>query len=327
MNRLPAVRERTEDLERASLSTWATLASETKGRDLYEKPDPLRTAFQSDRDRVLHCAAFRRLKHKSHLVLGDGHRRTRATHALEVAQIARTIGRGLRLNEDLIEAIALGHDLGNTAFGAAGEEALSLFTDGPFRHEEQSLRVVERLENGGAGLNLTWEVRDGILNHRADTQTPATLEGQAVRVADAIAAVAHDVHDAVRAGVLSGDRVPSEVTAALGATYEERLTVLIRDVVTESADRPELAMSPRIEEAQHTLQRVLRDALDASPLLVGERTRAVHCLSSLAVYLLQNPEQSPRDGDDAMALMCDTVAGYTDSQALAEFARRFLPTD
>ena len=215
MKRLPAVRERTEDLERASLSTWATLAAESKGRDTYEEPDALRTAFQSDRDRILHSAAFRRLKHKSHLLLGEGHRRTRATHALEVAQVARTLGRGLRLNEDLIEAIALGCDLGNTAFGDAGEEALSMFTSGPFRHEEQSLRVVERLENAGAGLNLTWEVRDGILNHRPDASPPATVEAQAVRVAVAITTATHDVRDACKSGVLAAQDIPDSVTATL----------------------------------------------------------------------------------------------------------------
>ena len=325
MNRLPAVRERTEDLERASLSTWATLASETKGRDVYEEPDALRTAFQMDRDRVLHCGAFRRLKHKSHLVLGGGHRRTRATHALEVAQIARTIGRGLRLNEDLIEAIALGHDLGNTAFGAAGEEALSMFTPAPFRHEEQSLRVVERLENEGAGLNLTWEVRDGILNHRADTQSPATLEGQAVRVADAIAAATYDARDAARAGLLDDGDTPAGITGALGTTCDERLSVLIRDVVAESVDHPELAMSPRVEEAHNALLRLVRRALDVSADVAGEHTRAVHCLSSLTVYLVQHAAADP--AQDHLALVCDTVSAYTDSQALEEFARRFLPTD
>ena len=326
MNRLPAVRERTEDLERASLSTWATLASETKGRDLYEEPDPLRTAFQSDRDRILHSAGFRRLKHKSHLVLGEGHRRTRATHALEVAQIARTIGRGLRLNEDLIEAIALGHDIGNSAFGSAGEEALSIVIGGSFRHEEQSLRVVERLENDGAGLNLTWEVRDGILNHPADTQPPATLEGQAVRVADAIATATHDTQDAVRAGLLSADTLPPDITAALGTTMDQRLSVLVRDVVTESVDRPELAMSPRVEQAQHALIQLLRRALEGSATLVAERNRAVHCLSSLAVYLLQNPGEAP-DREDPVTAVCDEVAAYTDGEALSAFTRRFLPAD
>ena len=323
MKHLPAVRERTEDIERASLSTWATLAAETKGREIAEAPDPLRTAFQSDRDRILHSSAFRRLKHKSHLVLGEGHRRTRATHALEVAQIARTIGRGLRLNEDLVEAIALGHDLGNPAFGDAGDEALSQFTPAPFRHEVQSLRIVEILENGGLGLNLTWEVRDGIVNHRPDNPSPATLEAAAVRVADSIAAVTHDLRDARRAGLLDETDIPTSVTAALGQTDDERQATLIRDVVTESADQPELQISPRAEEARYTLEQLLTERIHGSALLADERNRAIHCLSSLAVYLLQHP---PVDAvDDPVRVMCDEVSSYTDQRAVQEFGRRFLP--
>ena len=325
MKRLPAVRERTEDLERASLSTWATLAAETKGRELSEEPDPMRTAFQSDRDRILHSSAFRRLKHKSHLMLGEGHRRTRLTHALEVAQIARTIGRGLRLNEDLVEAIALGHDLGNTAFGAAGDEALSQFTPAPFRHEVQSLRVVERLERDGRGLNLTWEVRDGIVNHRPDAPSPATLEAAAVREADAIAAITHDLCDARRVGLLDTCDIPPSVTAFLGETDEQRQAALISDVVTESADQPELAMSPRAEEARHELQQLLANRVHQSSLLADQHNRAIHCLSSLAVYLLQNPVPDHDVADDPVIVMCDEVSSYTDQRALEEFRRRFLP--
>lgn len=332
MKHLPAVRERTEDLERASLSTWATLAAETKGRDVAEEPDPLRTAFQTDRDRILHASAFRRLKHKSHLLLGNGHRRTRTTHALEVAQIARTIGRSLRLNEDLIEAMALGHDLGNTAFGDAGDEALSLFTPAPFRHEEQSLRVVEHLENHGTGLNLTWEVRDGILNHRGDMPTPATVEGQAVRIADRIAAATCDVRDACRVGLLTANDIPADVIASLGRADEERQTALVRDVVTQSMDEPELAMSPRVEQAHDRLLEVLRSGLAGSVDVIGERNRSVHCLSSLAVYLLQNPLDTPaalhdeaNGSVDPLVAMCDVVAAYTDGQVLDEYRQRFLP--
>lgn len=320
------MRERTEDIERASLSTWAKLAAETKGRETPEEADALRTAFQSDRDRILHSAAFRRLKHKSHLMLGDGHRRTRATHALEVAQIARTIGRGLRLNEDLVEAIALGHDIGNTAFGDAGEEALSQFTPAPFRHEVQSLRVVERCENGGLGLNLTWEVRDGIVNHRPDAPSPATLEAAAVRVADSIAAITHDLRDARRAGLLDATDIPASVTVFLGDTDEQRQAALIRDVVTESADQPELQMSPRAEEARYMLQELLTERVHGSALLADERNRAVHCLSSLAVYLLQNPPASAETVEDPVIAMCDEVSSYTDQRAIEEFRRRFLPT-
>ena len=323
MKHLPAVRERTEDLERASLSTWATLAAETKGRDVAEEPDLLRTSFQTDRDRILHSSAFRRLKHKSHLLLGEGHRRTRGTHALEVAQVARTMGRSLRLNEDLIEAIALGHNLGSTAFGDAGDEALSLVTPAPFRSEEQSLRVVERLENDGAGLNLTWEVRDGILNHRLDMPTPATLEGQAVRLADTIVAATCDLRDARRVGLLTSADIPADVTACLGETDEEWQAALVRDVVTQSMDEPELAMSPRVEQAHHRLLDLLRSATGASVEVIGERNRAVHCMSSLAVYLLQQPPSDP--AIDPVTAMCDAITPLTDSQVLEEYRRRFLP--
>ena len=284
----------------------------------------MRTAFQTDRDRILNSAGFRRLKHKSHVMLGDGHRRTRATHALEVAQIARTIGRGLRLNEDLIEAIALGHDIGNTAVGGAGEAALSEFTPAPFRHEVQSLRVVELLENDGLGLNLTWEVRDGIVNHPADAPSPATLEASAVRVADDIAAMTHDLRDARRAGLLDAADIPASVSAFLGETDELRQAALIRDVVTESADQPELAISPRAEEARTTLLNLLRERVAHSPLLADERNRAIHCLSSLAIFLLQEPGDAAADDDPVLA-MCDEVSAYTDQRALEEFRRRFLP--
>jgi dGTPase len=324
VKRLPAVRERTEELERASLSTWATLAVETKGRDNHEDPDPVRTAFQCDRDRIVHSAAFRRLKHKTYLPLGDGHRRMRATHAMEVAQVARTIGRGLRLNEDLVEAIALGHDLGSTAFGDAGEEALSTFTPVPFRHEEQSLRVVERLENDGAGLNLTWEVRDGILNHSLDRLTAGTLEGQTVRIADSIVRVTYDLRDARRYGLVGP--LPDEVTASLGESSDAQLATLIHDVVAESVDQPELRMSPRTEEAHRTLTGVLTRGLETSPQIAAEHTRAMHCLSSLAVYYLQRPELTgATDDDDDVTRMCDVVSSLTDSEALTRFGEFFLP--
>jgi dGTPase len=234
------------------------------------------------------------------------------------------MGRSLRLNEDLIEAIALGHNLGATPFGDAGDEGLSLVTPGPFRAEEQSLRVVEVLENDGAGLNLTWEVRDGIVNHRADMPAPATLEGQSVRIADAIVSATCDLRDARRVGLLTTE-VPDEVTACLGEADDERQAALVRDVVTQSMDEPELAMSPRVEQAHHRLLDILRTALQSSVEVIGERNRAVHCVSSLAVYLLQHPPADAATDADAVTAMCDAVAGLTDSQALAEYRRRFLP--
>ena len=325
MKRLPAVRERTEELERASLSTWATLAVETKGRDVYEEPDPLRTGFQLDRDRIIQSAAFRRLKHKTHVLLGGGHRRMRMTHALEVAQIARTIGRGLRLNEDLIEAVALAHDVGNTAFGDAGEEALSSVSPISFLHEEQSLRLVERLEENGRGLNLTWEVRDGILNHRWDKTVPATLEGQAVRWADRISAATLDMRELCRAGLCDESDVPAVAVSALGESHDMRLAALISDVIATSTDQPELCMTPRVEEGMDALAAMRTRVLAAAPGVAAERNRAVHCLSSLAVYWSQNADQLPEDVD-AVAAVWDAVSAYTDGQALDEFTRRFLPS-
>lgn len=325
MKHLPVVRERTEELERASLSTWATLAVESKGRDVYEEPDPLRTAFQQDRDRIIQSAAFRRLKHKTHLLLGQGHRRMRMTHALEVAQIARTVGRGLRLNEDLIEAVALGHDVGNTAFGVAGEEALSAVSPVSFLHEEQSLRVVERLEDDGRGLNLTWEVRDGILNHRPDKTAPATLEGQAVRWADRIAAATLDLQEICAVGLCSDDDIPATLRTSVGESHEARLTVLITDLIATSTDQPELTMSPRLEEGMDSLIALSAQALATSPDVAAERNRAMHCLSSLAVFWFQHADELPAEVDTAAAVW-DTVSAYTDGQAREEFTRRFLPS-
>src|SRR5713101_6811948 len=218
------VRARTEELERQLLSDRAVLAADSKGRERDEEPDPLRTAFQRDRDRIVHSKAFRRLKHKTQVFIapeGD-HYRVRLTHTLEVAQIARTAARALRLNEDLTEAIALGHDLGHTPFGHLGEEALTPFLGRPFRHSEQSLRVVDFLENDGQGLNLTWEVRDGIVHHPWSMPSPSTLEAQIVRFADRIAYVNHDVDDAIRAGVLEPGELPRDVLDILGRTHSER---------------------------------------------------------------------------------------------------------
>ena len=222
-------RERTEEIERDTLSPHATLTSASKGREREETADPLRTAYQRDRDRIVHAKAFRRLKHKTQVFLapeGD-HYRVRLTHTLEVSQIARTAARALRLNEDLAEAIALGHDLGHTPFGHLGEQALTPFLERPFRHNEQSLRIVDHLENDGEGLNLSWEVRDGIVNHTWSMPQPSTLEAQVVRYADRIAYVNHDVDDAVRAGVLADSELPAEAIEVLGRTHSERANTLV----------------------------------------------------------------------------------------------------
>lgn len=330
MKRLDAVRERTEDLERASLSTWATLASETKGRDRYEEADRLRTAFQVDRDRIVHARAFRRLRDKTQVfIAADGeHRRVRLTHTLEVAQVAGTIARALRLNEDLVEAIALGHDLGHTPFGPAGEEALSTFTEAPFRHSEQSLRVVECLERGGSGLNLTWEVRDGILNHSSSLPEPATPEGQVVRQADGIASATHDLDDALRARILAPQEVPDDVLRGLGATHGRRVATMVEDVVATSLDQPEVCMSGMVHEAHLRLQEFLSARVYRRPAAIAEHDRGVHTLRSLAVFFLSNPGELPETAgadEDLETRVLDAVAGMTDREALAAFARLFLP--
>lgn len=232
-----AARERYEALEKQILCSRAALASESRGREREEEPCAYRTAFQRDRDRILHCKAFRRLKHKTQVFLspeGD-HYRTRLTHTLEVSQIARTIARALQLNEDLTEAISLGHDLGHTPFGHAGERAQDGVMEGGFRHYEQSVRVVEKLENDGAGLNLTWEVRDGILRHTCGEQA-ATLEGRIVRLADRVAYINHDIDDAVRAGVLAETDVPAEIREALGDRRTTRIDRLVTSIVENSGE-------------------------------------------------------------------------------------------
>src|SRR5438477_5334448 len=237
-------RERPEQIERQIPSDRAVLAAESKGRERQEEPDPLRTAFQRDRDRIVHSKAFRRLKHKTQVFIapeGD-HYRVRLTHTLEVSQIARTVARALRLNEDLTEAIALGHDLGHTPFGHLGEEALTPFLGRPFRHNEQSLRIVDHLENDGEGLNLCWEVRDGIVNHTWSMPPPSTLEAQIVRFADRVAYVNHDVDDAIRAGVLDPAELPREAVAILGAEHRDRVNTLVTDLVSTSEDSAEVRL-------------------------------------------------------------------------------------
>lgn len=330
MNRLDAVRERTEELERASLSTWATLASETKGRDRYEEPDRLRTTFMVDRDRIVHADAFRRLKDKTQVFIASRGEQycVRLTHTLQVAQVAGTIARALRLNEDLVEAIALGHDLGHTPFGHVGEEALSAFTEAPFRHSEQSLRVVERLERGGRGLNLSWEVRDGILNHARALPEPATPEGQVVRQADHIASLNHDLDDALRAGILAAEDVPTDVTGMLGSTHSRRIATMVEDVVATSLDQPEIKMSRVVHDAQRRFHDFLSARVYLRPAAIAERDRALHTLRSLAVFFFENPGDLPEtvSPDDPLETrVLDFLAGMTDREALATFARVFLP--
>jgi dGTPase len=326
-----SVRERTEEIERQTLSERAVLAAESKGRERDEAPHPLRTCFQRDRDRILHSKAFRRLKHKTQVFLspeGD-HYRVRLTHTLEVSQIARTASRALRLNEDLTEAIALGHDLGHTPFGHLGEEALTPFLERPFRHNEQSLRVVDHLEDDGRGLNLTWEVRDGILNHPWSMPEPSTLEAQVVRFADRIAYVNHDVDDAVRAGVLRRRDLPENVVRTLGETHGRRVDRLVTDLVDRSEDAAEIGLSDDVAAALHELREFLFDRVYLRSEAHEEQRKAVELVRTLFSYYLEHPEAVPaeyqRAPGDLPTRIADYIAGMTDRFALRTYEQLFLP--
>lgn len=329
-----SVRERVEERERSSLSGWATISSQSKGRERPEPPDPIRPAFQVDRDRILHSTAFRRLHDKTHRFVparevdADPPYRTRLTHALAVAQIGRTIARGLRANEDLVEAIALGADLGAPPYGYAGEEALAVMLDPPFRHDEQSLRIVEVLADGGRGLNLSWEVRDGILHHSWSMPPAASLEGQIARVATRVAIVTHDLEDAFRAGLASRDELPGEAAAVLGAETGRRVATLVGDVIEHSASTPQPGFSAPVDGAQRQLAAFLTERVAATPTMSGERDRALHVLRSLVVYLGEAPAQLPRPvvADDGVEQrIVDYLSGLGDRAAGRLFARTFMP--
>jgi dGTPase len=325
------IRERQEALEREVLSDRATLSTETKGRETEEAPDPIRTSFQLDRDRIVHAKAFRRLKHKTQVFIapeGD-HYRVRLTHTLEVTQIARTLARALRLNEDLAEAIALGHDLGHTPFGHLGEQALSPFLGRPFRHSEQSLRVVDHLEGDGRGLNLTWEVRDGIVNHPWSMPVPSTPEAQVVRLADRAGYVNHDIDDAIRAGLLSEGDLPGEAVSVLGRSHGERIETLVSDIVEATGDGPEVRMSEPVLGAMGTLRDFLFDRVYLRKEAAAEQEKAVALLRALFAYYLDHPDEVPREyrsaPGDLPTHVADYIAGMTDRYALSTYERLFLP--
>jgi dGTPase len=324
-------RERTEEIERQTLAPHATLAAEAKGRERDEEPDALRTCFQRDRDRIVHSKSFRRLKHKTQVFLapeGD-HYRVRLTHTLEVSQIARTTARALRLNEDLAEAISLGHDLGHTPFGHLGEQALTPFLGRPFRHNEQSLRVVDYLEDEGRGLNLTWEVRDGILNHTWSMPAPSTLEAQVVRFADRIAYINHDVDDAVRAGVIEPTELPNDALGLLGRTHAERVNTLVTDLVDRSEDSPEIRMSDEAFRALDTLRDFLFERVYLRDEARSEQDKAIALVRSLFAHYLDHPDQVPeeyhRAPGDLPTRVADYIAGMTDRYALRVYEQLFLP--
>jgi dGTPase len=326
-----APRERTEEIERETLSPNATLASASKGREHDEPQDDLRTCFQRDRDRIVHSKAFRRLKHKTQVFLapeGD-HYRVRLTHTLEVSQIARTASRALRLNEDLTEAIALGHDLGHTPFGHLGEQALTPFLGRPFRHNEQSLRIVDHLENDGEGLNLSWEVRDGIVNHTWSMPPPSTPEAQLVRFADRIAYVNHDVDDAVRAGVIGQDELPARAVEVLGSTHSARINTLVTDLVERSAGGPEIALSDDVFRALDGLREFLFDNVYLRDEARSEQDKAISMVRSLFAHYLDHPEEVPQEyhraPGDPPTRVADYIAGMTDRYALRIYEQLFLP--
>ena len=321
-----------ERVQAETLSRYAMLSQNTRGRETDIEKCQIRTDFIRDRDRILHCKSFRRLKHKTQVFLspqGD-HYRTRLTHTLEVSQIARTISRALRLNEDLTEAIALGHDLGHTPFGHSGEDVLDKLLPGGFEHNVQSLRVVEKLENDGEGLNLTFEVRDGILNHKRDG-TPCTLEGKVVSLADRIAYINHDIDDAIRAGVLHESDLPRPCVRVLGDSHGKRINTMILDVVHKSFDQPFVEMTDEVYEQFDALREFMFERVYRNPVAKGEEQRAKRVIEELFEYYLFHTEELageyrkyvPADGTERA--VADYIAGMTDNYAIREYMRLFVP--
>ena len=339
------IRETIEDMERETLSPYATLSENSRGRDREEPQCDIRPVFQRDRDRILHCKSFRRLKNKTQVFLtpkGD-HYRTRMSHTLEVSQNARTIGKALRLNEDLVEAIALGHDLGHTPFGHAGERTLNELCQGGFVHSEQSVRIVEHLEKDGEGLNLTWEVRDGIRNHQTST-IPATPEGKIVRLSDKIAYINHDIDDAIRGLILTEDDIPKELRNTLGHTTRERLDNLIHDVIMSSLhnidimdkecrnDLEPIAMSAEMEQAMYDLRKFMFENVYKNPVAKGEEVKAKAMIEQLFYFYKEHLDQLPAkylrmmdEGESAERVVADYIAGMTDQYAITKFSEYFLP--
>ena len=323
-----------EQREKDTLSPYAALSVNTRGRERTIAPCPIRTDFIRDRDRILHCKSFRRLKHKTQVFLspvGD-HYRTRLTHTLEVSQIARTISRGLRLNEDLTEAIAMGHDLGHTPFGHSGESVLNDLVPGGFEHNVQSLRVVEKLENNGEGLNLTFEVRDGIVNHTSKGE-PATLEGVVVSLSDRIAYINHDIDDAIRAGILSEDMLPDTCREMIGASHGQRINNLIVNVLNESLGKPYVRMGDAMWSEFNKLRDFLFDNLYHNKLAKSEESKAEGVIRALYYYYLDNIDEIPTEfvknipADGYERVVADHIACMTDRYAIDDYKRLFVPQD
>ena len=324
------IREKTLDFEEMALSKYAMKCKNTKGRERNEDECPVRTAFQRDRDRIIHCNSFGRLKRKTQVFLtpeGD-HYRTRLTHTLEVSQIARTIARALRLNEDLTEAIALGHDLGHTPFGHAGERALNAVFPEGFKHYEQSLRMVDIIEKNGKGLNLTYEVRDGIVCHTRGKEAD-TLEGRVVKLSDRIAYINHDIDDAVRGGIMTEEEIPVNIREILGFSKSERINTLVMSAIRNT--KSEIILDDDIQIAFDALHEMMFDMVYTNPICKGEETKAIDMIQKLYEHFSQNPAQMPqlyvgialREGAERAA--CDYIAGMTDIYALSVFENLFIP--
>ena len=326
-------RQEREELEKILVGDFGVRAADSHGRRRAEEEDPVRTCFQRDADRITHSKAFRRLKHKTQVFLqpeGD-HYRTRLTHTLEVTRLARTVGRALRLNEDLCEAIALGHDLGHTPFGHAGEAALSDMMGRPFHHNEQSLRVVDQLERDGRGLNLTYEVRMGILGHTG-TFIPETWEGQIVRVSDRIAYINHDIDDAMRAGILTEDDIPRDIALVLGGSHSARINTLVENMIYHTQESGVLGMEPEVAGAMDRLRTFMFQHVYTNPVAKGEESKAKDIIRRLFEYYSKHPDKLPADFipqldfDGMERIVCDYIAGMTDKYAIYKYSEIFIPT-
>lgn len=325
------VREQLLEREKQYLSPYATLCINTKGRERFDEPCPIRTDFQRDRDRIIHSKSFRRLKHKTQVFLspeGD-HYRTRLTHTLEVSQIARTVSRAIMLNEDLTEAIAMGHDLGHTPFGHIGERSLNEICPHGYRHNIQSVRVVKYLENDGKGLNLTWEVEDGIRGHSAGVEQAKTLEGRVVRYADKIAYMNHDIEDAIRAGVLCEDDIPWDLKYTLGRTKSDRITSFITSLVENSSN--DIRMSEEMQTAYRQLNEFMFEAVYKNPLAKGEEGKAKDLIAFLYDYFVKHPDKMPKEYQeirekwDTEMAACDYISGMSDRYAISTFEEVYIP--
>ncbi len=323
------IREQTEILELGTLCEDACTSKSCGRRKIFEEKCPIRTEFQRDRDRILHCNAFQRLKHKTQVFLapvGD-HYRTRLTHSLEVSQIARTLARALRLNEDLTEAIALGHDLGHTPFGHCGEATLNEVCPSGFKHYLQSVRVVDYIEKGGKGLNLTYEVKNGIACHT--NKVAVTKEGYIVRLADKIAYINHDIDDSIRAGVITEEMLPKEATNILGNTKSQRITTMIMSIIRNGVQ--DIKMDPEVQQAQDILHKFMFENVYYNPVAKSEEVKAKMLIEKLYIYYLKNPGKMPEeyrkiiDHVGKERAVCDYISGMTDIYAINTYNELFIP--